>query len=210
MQNRSKMAALVGLIVLGLTSIAAQAEVTVGITVSATGNGASLGIPYKNAYAMMPKILGGEPVRYVLFDDGSDPSNATKNVRRFTTEEKVDLILGGTLSGTCFAVSEVAVESSTPQICGAPIDIPPAKARWVFSIAQPLTLMMDAVVEHMKANGVKTVAYIGFADPWGQNVEKALRRHTDAAGMKILASEKYARSDTSVQGQVLRARATIS
>lgn len=205
MRHTSTLVGLLGAITLGLIATTAQADgITVGVTVSATGNGASLGIPYKNAYAMMPKTIAGEQVRLVLLDDGSDPANATRNARKFITEDNVDVILGGTLSGTCMAVAEVAAELATPQICGAPIDIPPGVFKWVFSIAQPLPLMMEAVVENMKANGVKTVSYIGFADHWGENVEKALKQHLDKAGIKLLTSERYARSDTSVQGQVLR------
>ncbi|WP_442968771.1 ABC transporter substrate-binding protein [Ramlibacter sp.] len=204
MPRRSSSAALLGFVFMGLVTTSSLAEVTVGVSVSATGNGASLGIPYKNAYAMMPKTIAGEPVRLVLLDDASDPSNATRNARRFVSEDKVDVILGGTLSGTCMAIAEVAAESSTPQICGAPIDIPQGAFKWVFSIAQPLPIMMEAVVEHMKANGVKTASYIGFGDHWGENVEKALKQHMANAGIKLLTSERYARSDTSVQGQVLR------
>lgn len=205
MRHISKLAGLLGAIALGLGATTAQADgITVGVTVSATGNGASLGIPYKNAYAMMPKKIAGESVRLVLLDDGSDPANATRNARKFVTEDNVDVILGGTLSGTCMAVAEVAAESATPQICGAPIDIPRHVFKWVFSIAQPLPIMMEAVVEHMKVNGVKTVSYIGFADHWGENVEKALKRHLEKTGIKLVTSERYARSDTSVQGQVLR------
>lgn len=204
MSLRFPSAASLGFVALAAVTTSSLAEVTVGVTVSATGNGASLGIPYKNAYAMMPKTIAGEPVRLVLLDDGSDPSNATRNARRFVSEDKVDVILGGTLSGTCMAVAEVAAESSTPQICGAPIDIPQGVFKWVFSIAQPLPIMMEAVVEHMKATGVKSASYIGFADHWGENVEKALKKHMGDAGIKLLTSERYARSDTSVQGQVLR------
>ena len=40
----------------------ASAEITVGVSLGTTGPGASLGIPYKNAFQLMPKTLGGEPV----------------------------------------------------------------------------------------------------------------------------------------------------
>ena len=50
----------------------AAADVTVGVTLGATGPGASLGIHYKNAFQLMPKTLGGQPVKYIILEDGSD------------------------------------------------------------------------------------------------------------------------------------------
>src|SRR5690606_27392202 len=53
---------------------AAHAEITVGVSLGSTGRGASLGVHYKSAYQLMPKALGGEPVRYIILDDASDPT----------------------------------------------------------------------------------------------------------------------------------------
>ena len=58
------------------TAGAASADVTVGVTLGATGPGASLGIHYKNAFQLMPKMLGGQLVRYIILEDGSDATNA--------------------------------------------------------------------------------------------------------------------------------------
>ena len=58
-----KKLALLGAAVLGF-STAALAEITVGVTVSATGPAASLGIPERNTFALMPKTIAGQPVNY--------------------------------------------------------------------------------------------------------------------------------------------------
>jgi branched-chain amino acid transport system substrate-binding protein len=64
--------------------------------------------------------------------------------------------------------------------------------------------MIAGVVEHMKANNGKTIGYIGFADGWGDLVLKALEATAGPAGVKIVASERYNRPDTSVNAQVLK------
>src|SRR5438067_5885589 len=51
-----------------------SAQVKVGIITGATGPGASLGIPYKNTFTVVPKTLGGQPVQYIVLDDATDPS----------------------------------------------------------------------------------------------------------------------------------------
>lgn len=50
---------LTGLVLSGAATIAV-ADITVGVTVSATGPAASLGIPEKNTVALMPKTVGGK------------------------------------------------------------------------------------------------------------------------------------------------------
>ena len=64
--------------------------------------------------------------------------------------------------------------------------------------------MVDAVVERMKRNGVKTVGYIGFTDAWGDLVYDALMKAAGPAGIKVVSNERYARADASVTGQVLK------
>ena len=183
---------------------AAQAEVTVGVTLGATGPGASLGVHYKNAFQLMPKTLGGEPVKYIILEDGSDATNAGKNARKLATEDKVDVLMGSNGVPSSLQIAQVATETQTPYLCLTPISVKPDQYKWTFSVPQPTELMMGAVAEHMKANGVKTVGFIGFSDGWGDLMYKATNHHAAAYGYKVVTDERYARADTSVTGQVLK------
>ncbi|MBL8661550.1 MAG: ABC transporter substrate-binding protein [Candidatus Odyssella sp.] len=185
-------------------SAQAAAEVKIGVIASTTGPGASLGIPYRNVYTNLPPQIAGQPAKFVILDDGSDPSTTVKNARKLVDEEKVDILLGPTFTPGCLAVSDVAVEAKIAMICLAPVVVPPAKMPWVYSIPQSVPVMIAGVVEHMKANGGKTIGYIGFADGWGDLVLKALEATAGPAGIKIVASERYNRPDTSVNAQVLK------
>ncbi|MCB2035222.1 MAG: branched-chain amino acid ABC transporter substrate-binding protein, partial [Ottowia sp.] len=62
---------LTGAILTGLAATA-WADVNVGVTLSATGPAASLGIPEKNTVALLPKTIGGQKINYILLDDASD------------------------------------------------------------------------------------------------------------------------------------------
>ena len=68
--------------------------------------------------------------------------------------------------------------------------------------------MMIDIAQKLKAQGVKTVGYIGYTDTWGDIVYKAIQSQAAAGGFKIVTDERYARSDTSVTGQVLRLMST--
>jgi len=182
----------------------AHAQVTVGVTLGATGPGASLGIHYKNAFQLMPKTLGGQPVRYIILEDGSDATNAGKNARKLITEDKVDVVMGSNGVPSSLQIAQVAFETKTPYLVLTPISLPPEKYYWAFIVPQPTELMMGAVAEHMKANKVKTVGFIGFSDAWGDLMYKATDYHAAQNGYKVVTNERYARADTSVTGQVLK------
>ena len=143
----------------------ASAEITVGVSLGTTGPGASLGIPYKNAFQLMPKTLGGEPVKYIILDDESKPDNAAKNARKFVAEDKVDAMMGSNGVPSAVAMAQVAAETKTPLIALTPTPpLPPDPTYWTFTIPQSTELMMSAVAEDMKERGIKTVGYIGFSD----------------------------------------------
>ena len=59
----------------------------------------------------------------------------------------------------------------------------------------------------MKAKGLKTVAFIGFSDAFGDLMYNSLEQSVKTTDIKIIANERYARSDSSVTAQVLRALA---
>lgn len=196
------------LLTLGLSmllsgNVAAQ-EITIGLTMGTTGPGASLGVHYKNAFQLFPKTVGGQPVKFIMLEDATDATIAAKNARKLITEDKVDAIMGSVSVPSTTQVAQIANETKTPMIALSPVALPPDKLEWVFVVPQPVPLMMSAVVEHMKAHNVKTWGYIGFADSWGDLVLKASEQFTGPDGMQLVASERYARADTSVTGQVLK------
>lgn len=195
---------LVQALALALGAGAAWADITIGVSVSATGPAASLGIPEKQTFALLPPTLGGEKVKYIVLDDATDPSMAVKNVRKFTGEDKVDAIVGSTVTPGSMAILEVAFETKTPQIAMAPLAPTGDKGPWVFTTPQNFTQMAIAIADHMAANKIKTIGFIGYADPYGQLWLKAIQGAAEAKGIKILLAESYQRADTSVTGQALK------
>ncbi len=189
---------------IGLAGAAVAQEVTIGLTMGTTGPGASLGVHYKNAFQLMPKTIGGYPVKFIMLEDKTDATEAAKNARQLITEDKVDALMGSVAVPSTTQIAQIAAELKTPLMALSPVALPPEKLEWTFVVPQSTTLMMGAVVDHMKAKGVKTVGYIGFSDSWGDIVLKSLDQVAAPAGIKVVSNERYARADTSVTGQVLK------
>lgn len=207
MPNRKLFSALVVAIAL-ISSIPAQADVVVGVTLSATGPAASLGIPEKNTFELLPTTIGGEKIKWVVLDDGSDTTKAVTNTKKLISEDKADVIVGSTITPNSLAMVDVVADAETPMISMAAsqriVDAANPKTKWVFKTPQNDALMADAIAVHMKANGVKTMAYIGFADAYGDGWLAEMKRSAQTAGIKLVAEEKYNRNDTSVTGQILK------
>ena len=201
---KAKKFAVLQAIVFGLSAASAWADITIGVSVSATGPAASLGIPEKQTFALLPQTIGGERVRYIVLDDATDTSTAVKNARKLTGEDKVDALIGSTATPTSMAILEVAFESKTPQISMAPFAPAADKAPWVFITPQNFNQMAIAIANHMAANNIKTVGFIGYADAYGELWLKGMQEAASAKGIAISAVERYQRNDTSVAGQALK------
>jgi branched-chain amino acid transport system substrate-binding protein len=190
----------------------ASAQIKVGVTVSATGPAASLGIPEKNTFALLPKTIAGKSVEYIVLDDATDSTTAVKNARKLVSEDKVDLLIGSTVVPSSVAMIDVAAESETPMISMAagavivePVD---AKRRWVFKTPQNDSHMATAITGHMADAGVKTVGFVGFADSYGEGWYREIAKFAELRKIKVVANERFARNDTSVTGQILKIMST--
>ncbi len=183
-------------------------DIKVGVTLSATGPAASLGIPERNTFVLMPQTIGGKKVQYIVLDDASDTTTAVKNTRKLISEDKVDVVVGSTTSPNSLAMIDVVAETETPMIAMAassrivePVD---AKKRWVYKTPQNDQQMALVIVGDMINRGVKTVGFIGFADAYGEGWWNEFNKIAETRGLKVVANERYQRNDTSVTGQVLK------
>jgi branched-chain amino acid transport system substrate-binding protein len=191
-----------------LAGTSAADELNVGVTLCATGPAASIGIPTRNTIALLPTTIAGLKVNYLVLDDATDPTTAVKNARKLTSENRVDVLMGSNSTPATLALVDVAAETATPLISLAagkriiaPMD---EKRRWVFKTPQNDDLMATALVDHMASKGVRTAAFIGFADAYGEGWWTEFERAAQAKGIRIVASERFNRPDTSVTGQALR------
>jgi branched-chain amino acid transport system substrate-binding protein len=201
-----KNALLVGL--LGAACANVMADINIGVVVSATGPAASLGIPEKNTIALLPTTIAGQKVNYIILDDASDTTSAVKNTRKLITEDKVDVIIGSTITPNSLAMIDIAAEAQTPVLSLAasskivePMD---AKRSWIFKTPANDIQMALAIAEHMRKTGHKNVGFIGFADAYGEGWYQEVSKIAPSFGLNIVANERYVRTDTSVTGQVIK------
>lgn len=203
---------MVALAVVVLSAGGAQAQIKVGITMSGSGPGAALGQPQTKTVAALPKEIAGQKITYFALDDESDPTKGAQNARKLIAEEKVDVLIGSSLTTVSLPLIDIAAESRTPLVSPAsaaamvaPMD---DKRKWVFKVVPNDDIMANAILKYIAKTGVRTLGYIGVADAYGEGYYKVISDVAPKLGVTLTGHEVYARGDASVTGQVLKVLAT--
>ena len=198
---------LIGALSLGV----AHADIKIGVVSSSTGPIAMVGIPQKNTVPLLPTKAGGQTIRYISLDDGSDPTASVVAVKKLISEEKVDAIIGPSGSPNAMGVIQFVAEAGVPLLApvGTAAVVLPMndQKKWVFKTTQNDSLIATALLDHMAKTGVKTLGFIGTADPYGENWGKVVADGAAKKGIKIVADERFQRQDTSVTAQALKVMA---
>ncbi|MDR1967747.1 MAG: ABC transporter substrate-binding protein [Burkholderiaceae bacterium] len=198
-----KQATLAAVMALGLFG-AAHADLTIGMVLPLTGPASGLGIPAKNGAALWPKSIAGENLKVVMLDDATDPATGVKDAQRLVTQDNVDVLVGSVATPVAIAIADVSAQSGTAQLALSPAALPPGKDKWMFRLPQSNDVMAYAVVQHMKAQQVKTIGFLGYTDAYGELWLKPMQAEAEKNGMKIVAVERFGRADTSVTAQALK------
>jgi branched-chain amino acid transport system substrate-binding protein len=195
-----------------LWSSHANADIKVGIIVSASGPGSALGQPQMRTVAALPKEIGGEKVVYIVLDDESDPSKGAQNARRLVIQDGVDVLIGSSLTPVTLPMLDVALESKTPiiSLAAATAIVKPMddRRKWAFKVVPNDDLMAAAILKYIAKAGVKTLGFIGVSDGYGEGYYKEVSQAAPTLGLTVTTHEVYARSDTSAIGQALKVIAT--
>ena len=204
-----KVSVLLGSLLAGvLMANSAHAQIKVGVVSSSTGPIAMVGIPQKNTVPLLPAKIAGQSVQYIALDDGSDPTAAVVAVKKLIAEENVDAIIGPSGSPNAMGVIQFVADAGVPLLApvGTSAVVLPMndQKKWVFKTTQNDALIASALAEHMARNGVKTVGFIGTADPYGENWAKVFGEIAEQKGLKVVGNERFQRQDSSVTAQSLK------
>jgi branched-chain amino acid transport system substrate-binding protein len=195
---------LIATAVTALAAGTALADITIGVALPLTGPASGLGIPINNQIKLWPATIAGEKIKVIVLDDATDPTNGVKIATRFVTDDKVDIIMGSVATPVAIPMAGVAAEAQTVQLSFSPAVLPPGKDMWTFRMPQSNAVMAHSMVGLMKKQGVKTVGFLGYTDAYGESWLKDFTAEADKNGIKVVATERFARADTGVTAQALK------
>ncbi|TPW28788.1 ABC transporter substrate-binding protein [Martelella alba] len=194
---------------------AANAEIKLGASVSATGPAAFLGDPEKKTIEMLVDDLNakgginGEKIDLVLYDDGGDPNKARTFATRLIEDDEVAAIIGGTTTGTSMSILAVAEDAEIPfiSLAGAIQIIDPVKP-YVFKTPHTDRMACEKIFENMQKNGITKIGMISGTDGFGASMQAQCKDVAGTYGVEILADEIYGPSDADMTPQLTKIKNT--
>lgn len=200
----------------GLLAPAQAADpIKIGSVLSVTGGGAYLGDPeLKTLQLYVDRInkeggVLGRPLELVHYDDGTDASKANAFAKRLIEDDKVDIIVGGTTTGSTMSMVPLVEKAGVPFISlagGVPI-IEPVK-KWVFKTPQTDRMAAEKVFQDMKKRGFSKVALLSETSGFGQSGKKESEAVAGNYGITLVANETYGPKDTDMTPQLTKIKGT--
>ncbi len=193
----------------------AQEPIKIGSVLSVTGPGAFLGDPERktlNLYIERINAGGGvlgRKLELYTYDDGTDASKANGFAKRLIEEDKVDILIGGTTTGSTMAMVPVVEKAQIPfiSLAGAVVIIEPVK-KWVFKTPHTDRMAAEKVFEDMKKRGLTKVGLLSENSGFGQSGKKETLAVAGKYGIQIVADEMYGPKDADVTTQLTKIKNT--
>jgi branched-chain amino acid transport system substrate-binding protein len=191
------------------TAIAAEGPIKIGLLLSTTGPLGFIGDPeQKSAELYVKKVndaggLLGRRIELVSYDDASEPARSSSLTKRLIESDKVDLIIGGTVTPTAMATIPLVERAEIPYISvggGLPI-VDPVK-KWVFKTPHTDRQVAQRILQDMKTKGYTKVGLLSETSGFGQSGRKEIMDHAANYGVAIISDEKYGPKDTDVTPQL--------
>jgi branched-chain amino acid transport system substrate-binding protein len=200
--------------VAALTAAAAD-PIKIGSVLSVTGPAAFLGDPELKTLEMYIEDINkkggvlGRPLQLVYYDDGSDAGKANGFAKRLIDDDKVDLIVGGTTTGSTMSMVPLVEKAGIPfiSLAGAVVIVEPVK-KWVFKTPHTDRMAAEKVFEDMKKRGIDKVALLTETSGFGQSGKKEAEAVAAKYGIVLVANETYGPKDTDMTPQLTKIKGT--
>jgi branched-chain amino acid transport system substrate-binding protein len=218
-KHLSSVAALVAaLCVTGSLPVSAAPDpIVVGVVISTSGPSAPLGVPQKNALAIVERDvnahggIAGRPLHFEIVDDEAKPDVAAQLAQQLIGNGAVAIICG-TRTATSAAATRVTVGANVVQLFLTPSTelwkTPKGVAKTLFQVAAAADDEAHAYTAFAKNKlHAKTLAIIHDENQYGTVAGTATEAAAKDNGMTVVADESYPGDATDFTPQLLRVKA---
>ncbi len=197
-----------------LSAFAAD-PIKIGSVLSVTGPAAFLGDPELKTLQMYVEDINkkggvlGRPLQLVHYDDGSDASKANGFAKRLIDDDKVDVLVGGTTTGSTMSMVPLVEKAGVPfiSLAGAAVIVEPVK-KFVFKTPHTDRMAAEKVFEDMKKHHITKVALFSETSGFGQSGKKEAEGVAAKYGITLVANETYGPKDTDMSPQLTKIKNT--
>lgn len=189
----------------------AKEPVRIGSFLAITGPAAFLGDPEAKTLKLYVDMLNrqgginGQKIELQLYDSGLSAKKSITFVKRLITQDKVDVIIGGTTTGETMAVIPIVQRAGIPFVSlgGASVIVKPTK-KWVFKTPHTDRMAVAKVYTDMKKRSIARIGLIAGSGGFDKSCVRNAKDLAAAYGIKIVASESYGKGDTDMTPQLTK------
>ena len=189
--------------------------IKIGSILSVTGPAAFLGDPELKTLQMYVEDINkkggvlGRPLELVHYDDGSDANKANGFTKRLIEDDKVDILVGGTTTGSTMSMAPLVEKAGIPfiSLAGAVVIVEPVK-KFIFKTPHTDRMAAEKVFEDMKKHNISKVALFAETSGFGQSGKKETEGVAAKYGITLVASETYGPKDTDMSPQLTKIKNT--
>ncbi len=205
-------AAAVGISAISNIAIAAD-TIKVGTFLAVTGPASFLGDPELKTLQMYIESINanggvdGRKVELIHYDTGGKAKEAVKFAKRLIKKDRVDVIVGGSTSGSTMSVIPLAQKNQIPfiSLAGSVKIIDPVK-KWVFKTPHTDRMAASKIFEDMKKRGISKIALISGNGGFGKSGRGQSLALAPSYGLTVVADESYGKKDTDMTTQLTKIR----
>ncbi|MEO7954250.1 MAG: ABC transporter substrate-binding protein [Polaromonas sp.] len=199
----------------GALNAFAADPIKIGSILSVTGPAAFLGDPeLKTMQLYVEKInkaggVLGRPLELVHYDDGSDASKANGFAKRLIESDNIDVLVGGTTTGSTMSIIPLVEKAGVPfiSLAGAVVIVEPVK-KFVFKTPHTDRMAAEKVFEDMRKHNITKVALLSETSGFGQSGKKEAENVVGKYGITLVANETYGPKDTDMSPQLTKIKNT--
>lgn len=185
--------------------------IKIGSVLSVTGPAAFLGDPeLKTLQLYIERVNAqggviGRKLELIHYDDGGDANKANNFGKRLLDSDKVNLIIGGTTTGSTMAMAPLVDKAGIPfiSLAGGVVVIDPVK-KWLFKTPHTDRMAAEKVFADMKKRGITKVALLSETSGFGQSGRKETQAVASKYGIELVADETYGPKDADITAQLTK------
>ncbi len=192
-----------------------QEPIRIGAFLSVTGPAAFLGDPEQKTLEMYIERINagggvaGRKLQLVVYDDGGDADKARTFTKRLLEQDKVDIIVGGSTTGTTMAAIPLVEQAQVPfvSLAGAAVIIEPTK-KWVFKTPHTDRMACEKIFADMRGRRLSKLALISGGGGFDKSMRGECLKVAGKYGIDIVADESYGAADTDMTAQLTKIKGT--
>lgn len=193
--------------------------IKIGANLEMTGQVAAFGQSQLNGIKLAAEEINaaggvlGKKIEIISADNASKKEESTRVATKLITEDKVDVLMGASISGDTFAALEVAnnkkIPMLTPSATNDSITFDAKKNKlneWVFRACFTDSFQGKVMADFAskKLNAKKAVIYVESSSDYSKGLAKAFRETFEKNGGTIAAEESYQTKDTDFKAVLTR------